>query len=229
MADKIPEIFSMIAHELRNHLTLAGARAFNLQKRLEEPENRNSAEQIYSDILAANDMLNNFLMSEEVQEGRFPLPEGRTDIYVTANTSMQRYEERARQLGIELENRIQQTPEKLTLVSSENLERIYNNLIGNALDHASEGTRISLGIENLEDFYQCNVWDNGLGIHPEQRENIFKYGEGGGTGLGLFIVRHIITGYDGEIRLDSKTREEIEKGEETYTNFVFTLPKLSRR
>jgi two-component system osmolarity sensor histidine kinase EnvZ len=52
---------------------------------------------------------------------------------------------------------------------------------------------------------QVTVVDDGPGIPPEQRENVFRPFESGasdGTGLGLTIARDIVRAHGGEIVLE---------------------------
>jgi signal transduction histidine kinase len=67
------------------------------------------------------------------------------------------------------------------------------------------------------------VRDQGIGIAPEDRERIFAQFERavsdrhyGGLGLGLFIVRQIVTAHGGTIRVES----EAGKG----SSFIVELP-----
>ena len=80
--------------------------------------------------------------------------------------------------------------------------RAVTNLVDNARRH---GSRIRLGAEAGERAVQLTVDDDGPGIPPGQRENVFRAfesGAGGGTGLGLTIARDIARAHGGEVVLE---------------------------
>jgi signal transduction histidine kinase len=121
-------------------------------------------------------------------------------------------------------------PEGVTLrVDREQMTRVLVNLLKNArealdgaspriehpevrVDYAEEGDTLSLGIT-----------DNGPGLPPRARDNLFVAFEGsaraGGTGLGLAIARELVEAHGGKLTfIDQKQG----------SRFVVTLPKTSR-
>jgi signal transduction histidine kinase/DNA-binding response OmpR family regulator len=106
----------------------------------------------------------------------------------------------------------------------ERMLQVFFNLIGNAIKFTHEGT-ITVSATTLNDSIKVIVSDTGIGIPPEKHKAIFESFEQGderiseeygGTGIGLFIVKHIIDLHGGEIWVES----EKEKG----SQFFFTLP-----
>ena len=100
------------------------------------------------------------------------------------------------------------------------LQRVFVNLISNALKHTKEGT-ILIQAEAEGGHLTVTVSDTGCGISPEDLPHIWeRYYKGKqsetGTGLGLFICKFIIESHGGTIRAES----EAGKG----TSFIFTLP-----
>ncbi len=80
--------------------------------------------------------------------------------------------------------------------------RAVTNLVDNARRHAR---RIRLAAEPRERAVQLTVDDDGPGIPPDRREDVFRpfeSGQDGGTGLGLTIARDIIRAHGGEIVLE---------------------------
>ena len=80
----------------------------------------------------------------------------------------------------------------------------------------------------IEDRIKISVADTGMGIHPQDMDNIFdKFKQvstgirrkTGGTGLGLAISKTIIDMHDGEIGVES----EVDKG----STFWFVVPCVS--
>ena len=88
------------------------------------------------------------------------------------------------------------------------LDRALENLIGNALRHAT--SRVSLAMSRQQDHYLLEVADDGPGIDPALAPQIFepfvrldqsRDRRTGGTGLGLAIVRSIARQHGGEVQL----------------------------
>ena len=90
---------------------------------------------------------------------------------------------------------------------------VLDNLISNAIKYTEKGS-IGLGLRNVVrdniNYTEIKVSDTGFGITPEALPNIFNryYQEGGGhqasgTGIGLALVKNLVTLHEGEIRVES--------------------------
>jgi two-component system sensor kinase len=59
----------------------------------------------------------------------------------------------------------------------------------------------------LDDYCEIRIADNGKGIPDEIKDDIFEegfsYGDSGGSGLGLYIVKKTIERYDGSVRVEN--------------------------
>lgn len=72
------------------------------------------------------------------------------------------------------------------------LERVFFNLVDNAVRHGVRVTEITVRCEREPDSLLVIVEDNGTGIPAEMKEKIFERGMGKNTGLGLFLAREIL-------------------------------------
>ena len=100
------------------------------------------------------------------------------------------------------------------------LQRVFVNLISNALRHTKNGT-VLIKAESDGETVTVTVKDTGCGISPEDLPHIWeRYYKGKhsetGTGLGLFICKFIVESHGGTIGVES----EPGKG----AAFTFTLP-----
>jgi PAS domain S-box-containing protein len=105
------------------------------------------------------------------------------------------------------------------------LGQVFANLVGNAIKHhGGSQVRVCVTVRDAGEFYEFSVADNGPGIAPQYHKKVFAMFQtlatrdmGVDSGIGLALVKKIVTEYGGSITLDS----EVGKG----SNFRFTWPK----
>jgi len=104
--------------------------------------------------------------------------------------------------------------------------RLVQNLIENAIRfHGAEAPRIHVSAKRDSSSWVFSVADNGIGIEPEHREQIFQIFHRlhdrmtyPGTGLGLSVCKRIVERWGGRIWVES----EAGKG----STFYFTVPVM---
>lgn len=91
------------------------------------------------------------------------------------------------------------------------LAQVWINLLSNAIKYTPAGGRITVGLLKIPDGVQVSVQDSGIGMSEEVQKHIFdKFYQGdksrssGGNGLGLALVRRILTLCGGEILVRSQ-------------------------
>lgn len=107
------------------------------------------------------------------------------------------------------------------------MRMVLGNLVENAARYSPRGSTIRLRLHR--DLRKCrlDVADSGVGIARKDLKNIFKMfwrGEGnhaGGTGLGLYIVRHIVRDHKGKVWAASP-------GSGRGSTFSLSLPRVRR-
>ncbi|HOW55532.1 MAG TPA: HAMP domain-containing sensor histidine kinase [Syntrophorhabdaceae bacterium] len=111
----------------------------------------------------------------------------------------------------------------LVLADKTYIERVIVNLVVNALKFSPEDAGVLITTRKENDMIITSVADRGIGIPPSELPYIFeKYRRGSfgkkedGSGLGLFIVKSVIEGHGGSIRVESAPG----KG----STFYFSLP-----
>jgi len=125
--------------------------------------------------------------------------------------------------GVRLEA---QLPAEPALVEGdiELIERVFANLIDNALRYTSRGGTVRVEVGRDADRVRVDVSDTGCGIPADELERIFeRFQRGqragtddGGSGLGLAIAKKIVELHSGTI--------EAESAEDRGTTFRFRLP-----
>lgn len=93
----------------------------------------------------------------------------------------------------------------LVRISVTDVERIFDELLGNALDYAE--SRVVIEVSVLDQQVRLVVSDDGPGVPKDERERVFdRFQRGGdsvpgGTGLGLALVRQAAAGAGGSVRI----------------------------
>lgn len=109
------------------------------------------------------------------------------------------------------------------------LERVFQNLIGNAIKYRREGVppEIQVSAGQADGNWVFSVRDNGIGIAPEYQDRIFRlfqrlHGrEIPGNGIGLAIAKKVLDAHRGTIRVESRPGEG--------STFFVTLPRVEAR
>ena len=106
------------------------------------------------------------------------------------------------------------------------LRQVFSILLDNALKYSRDGGKVRVGVELKRDTVEVSVADEGIGIPQADQDRIFrKFYRGadaetrigvGGTGLGLFIARGLVTAMGGRIWVESREGEG--------STFAFELP-----
>ena len=107
------------------------------------------------------------------------------------------------------------------------LQRVFDNILGNSIKHNEKGTNIYVSLEKKSDSYEIIIADDGKGIPKEIASNIFEAFTVGdesrnsrqGSGLGLAIAKTIVELHEGTIELVLAPPKELS------TEFKITLKK----
>jgi signal transduction histidine kinase len=103
--------------------------------------------------------------------------------------------------------------QSLVVATVEGLDRIFNNLVSNAVKYTPEGGKVTVSLNRMPREVQVSVEDTGIGIPEEAMPSLFeeffrapnaRAVEREGTGLGLSIVRETAHSFGGRITVQSQ-------------------------
>lgn len=188
-----------VAHEIKNPLTPMRLNVQHLQRHLktEEPEKlRQFAESMIEQIDILSHIagtFSSFAALPEMQFSRFNPQEAALKVarmYAGRNIV------------------VKGASHLLIKADQEQLTRALNNMINNALQAIPEGktAHIEIAIEEQQEKVHLHLSDNGVGIPAEQLEQIFEprfTTKSSGMGLGLAMVKSMITGFGGTVHCRS--------------------------
>ena len=118
-------------------------------------------------------------------------------------------------------------PEIPTIVGDQDkIDQILTNLTNNAVKYSPNGGMITVSGKKLDGVVRMTVADQGMGIPPDHLAKVFDRfhridnrdtRKVGGTGIGLYLVKHLVEAHGGKIWVESEVGEG--------SKFIFELPK----
>ena len=220
------------SHELRTPLTTIKLRVEALHHgAMDDPQTaRRFLKEIDSEIDRLTAMVNELLDLSQIDAGSGRDAYAPVDLAILIEEACEIFEIRAQKNKIQL---TYQVDPKLPAIfgNEEQLRRVLDNLISNAIKHTPKGGTVSLRLKPSEkpNFVCLQVSDTGRGIPARHLPHIFERfyriehtrpidGRSPGSGLGLAIVQSIIEAHGGEIRVESTVGQG--------TTFIIELPTL---
>jgi PAS domain S-box-containing protein/excisionase family DNA binding protein len=206
------EFLSVASHELRTPLTTLSAHAQLALRRLDrdgtlEPERTVQAlRTIRGQAEKLSVLLRQLLDVSRLEAGKLALERQPTDLAALVEQVVS--DARARSDGHAITLAAPASLE--AVVDPLRLEQVLTNLLDNAIKYSPDGGSIEVSVARAaKDALEIAVRDHGLGIPPENREQIFErffqaHGNGhrSGLGLGLYVSRQITELHGGEIRAE---------------------------
>lgn len=222
------DFVSAVSHELRTPLTsIKGYTSILLSERLgalpEEAKERLERMNRHCDELVG--LVNNLLDLSRIETGKikFEFIYQRLDLIIS--DTLELLSPQIKEKNIKIELNIER--EISVFVDQIQINRVFINIIGNALKFTPENGRITIEAKDKNNFIQIDISDTGIGI--SEKDLIFIFDEFyrvdnpinqkiKGAGLGLSLVKSIIEAHKGEAWVRSKLGEG--------STFSFTLPKV---
>jgi len=134
--------------------------------------------------------------------------------------------------GKKINIKLNKTNEEIIVMANEFLLDAFENILHNAIKYNNNETveiQIKISREEIEKkkFNKLEFMDNGIGIFDENKEAIFQKGfkrdeKVRGMGIGLSLVKKIITSYNGKIRVENRIKNDYTQG----SNFIILIPEL---
>jgi signal transduction histidine kinase len=204
------EILSTTTHDLKGPL---GAIAVSCDVLLDTPpaDNRvhSMLERISSSASSAIQLIEEFLSLRRIEEGAFVLRPITTDVRAIVGRVVENFQLSAKTRGVELVWK--GTSERMEgCVDMLGFERVLSNLISNGIKFTPKGGSVFVEIKRNSTGLVLSVRDLGAGMEPSDAQRLFnRYGrlashsQVSGTGLGLFIVKCIVSAHGGSIDVTS--------------------------
>jgi PAS domain S-box-containing protein len=188
--ERLEEFTGIVSHDLRNPLNVATGR---LELAAQEC-NSDHLDEVEQALGRMETLIDNLLMlAREGKDVTDPQP---VDLTTVANRSWGTVDMNQAELVTNVERR--------ALADRSRLKQVFENLFRNAVEHGGADVTVTVGELN-NGFY---IEDDGPGIPPDERDDIFEAGysrSADGTGFGLSIVEQIANAHDWQIRVTDGT------------------------
>ncbi|MCX8052797.1 MAG: ATP-binding protein [Armatimonadetes bacterium] len=219
---------STVSHELRTPLTSIKGFISTLLQDTEGFYDKETVREFYTIIDQECDrltrLISDLLNVSRIEAGRAldlnPQPVNLPDLIEKVVAAQKSYTNR-HEFKIELDPNL-----PVIVADTDKVDQILTNLTNNAVKYSPDGGTITVAGKPLDGKVQLMVADEGIGIPKEHLNKIFDRfhrvdnrdtRKVGGTGIGLYLVKHLVEAHGGRIWVES----EVGKG----SKFIFELPK----
>lgn len=225
------EILSTTTHDLKGPL---GAIMISAELLTEMLKGNRKAEQLSLRISSAAhgvvNLIDEFLSARRIQEGTLILRPVELSVRKVSEEVIDGFRPMATARAISLTSEL--PPEELTvLIDRHGFIRVLSNLLSNALKFTPKEGSVSVSVEVRGEDLHLVVSDTGSGMEPSDVSKLFerfgrleRHSDVAGTGLGLFVVRSVVTAHGGRIEVTSQV------GKGTTFDIAFPLkPPVNQR
>lgn len=223
------KFFSLIAHDLKSPFSSMlgfSQLLYNNFDKYDVPKQKKFIQSIYKSVKNTHKLLENLLLWSLSQNGTIDFNPEPLNLYLLTTGIVDLLQQGAENKSITIKNNVSKN---ITVNADSNmLSTIIRNLISNAIKFTLQNGIITIDAitkdDNIRNRTEISITDNGIGIHPEIKAQIFEITENistqgteneTGTGLGLILCKEFMTKHNGDIRVESKLGEG--------SKFIFTI------
>ncbi len=223
------DLVANVTHELKTPLSsmrLLVETLLNSQP-LHEPTAREYLQLIAQENLRLSRLIDNFLTFSRLERDKYAFDFKPVPAAAIIEGAVTAARERLRVPGCEFKTEV--APDlPAVLADPDAMVTALVNLLDNAFKYSGDEKRITLTASVSNGSVSFAVKDNGIGLSSRDTKRIFKRffqvdqrlsRSGGGCGLGLSIVKYIVTAHHGRVRVESHAGRG--------STFVITLPRLA--
>ena len=220
------EFLATLSHELRNPLSALTTAAHLLDRESRDANGDLLARQVVKRQTALmGRLLDDLLDVARITRGRLEIRRVPTELSSIVKAAVETVQPLLNRKGHAFSVKM---PDREVVLDADpvRLAQVLANLITNAAKYTEPRGRIDLLVQRHDGSVEFHVRDNGIGIAPEARGDIFKMfsqlspaidRSEGGLGIGLALAKGLVDLHDGEISVQS---EGLGKGSE----FIVSIP-----
>lgn len=196
------------AHEINTPITALQTNLELAYSEIEPRQCQNYLQHAQTQLFRLKTLTNNLLDLTRIESQTTEL--SKVNLTALIHQSIETVASRAEQAGLTIESAIS-TPQPLYVYGNEQqLSRVLNNLLDNAVKFTPENGLITVGLDTQQEEVNLYVKDSGIGIPEDDLSGLFgRFHRGrnaasyAGNGLGLAIAKTIIDKHQGRILVQS--------------------------
>jgi len=217
------ELVSTVSHELSTPLTsLRGFAELMLTREFAPEKRRHFLQVILNEGTRLTNLINDLLDIQRIESGRQTYHFDMIILTSLLRNAVEVFSAGESQHSVRLE-----APDHLSTVraDADRLHQVLANLISNAIKFSPKGGVVTVRARQVANEIVVEVADQGIGIPPDVIPQLFQKfyrventetRSIGGTGLGLALVKDIITAHGGQVWVESQLN--------VGSSFFFSLP-----
>jgi signal transduction histidine kinase/CheY-like chemotaxis protein len=226
------EFLATLSHELRTPLNaILGWTKLLRANAVPSPSIDRALEKVERNAQVQSRLIEDLLEVSRIVSGKLRLDYRPFDLITLCNTAVDTMRPAAESRGVVIERHFERASMP-TSGDPDRLQQVIWNLLSNAVKFTPSGGRVSIAarrIGGIDEIDEIVVTDTGIGIDPAFLPNVFESFRQadasttrahGGLGLGLSIVKQLVTLHGGEVTAESE-------GKDRGARFTIRLPVRS--
>ena len=204
--------FANVAHEIRTPLSMIQGPVKVLKTQTTDPEMLYQLDMAERNATRLNELINQMLAISKIDAASYTLTESVGNPAVFIETIASGFAAQAKDKGLTMSVNLH-ADTATALFDKDALEKITTNLLSNAIKYTPAGGSIGIDLANDNNNQTLTVWDTGTGIAKDDHDKIFerfyrteqhKTDGSKGTGIGLSLVKELVTLMGGTITVESE-------------------------
>lgn len=227
MYDKQRQFFADITHEIRNPLhTISGSLEMLQLDKISDEQKQRYLETASRQAERINRLFKDLMTLQRYDSDSYFIEKKPFDLQLTLADIEEMFKSQAREKGLNL---IIDKKSVTVFADPNKIEQVIENLVSNAIKYTNEGF-VKVSLKESEKEIMVKVEDSGIGISEDHLSRLFdrfyrtdkaRSRDKGGTGLGLSVVKSILTAHGSSIHIESTPGEG--------STFLFSLDKPESR
>jgi signal transduction histidine kinase len=211
--DKQRQFFADITHEIRNPLhTISGALEMLQLKNLKPDQRQRYLETAARQTERINRLFKDLMTLQRYDSDSYFIEKKPFDLQLTLEDIEEMFRTQAAEKDLDL---IVDKKSVTVFADPNKIEQVLENLVSNAIKYTNEG-HVKVSLTESETDLTIKVEDTGIGISDDHLTRLFdrfyrtdkaRSRDKGGTGLGLSVVKSILTAHGSTIQIESTPGE----------------------
>lgn len=211
--DRQRQFFADITHEIRNPLhTISGSIEMLQIKNLPHDQQQKYLETASRQTERINRLFKDLMTLQRYDSDSYFIEKKPFDLQLTLEDIDEMFRSQAAEKGLDL---VVDKKSVIVFADPNKIEQVLENLVSNAIKYTNEGY-VKVSLSESETELTIKVEDTGIGISDDHLARLFdrfyrtdkaRSRDKGGTGLGLSVVKSILTAHGSTIHIESTSGE----------------------